>query len=97
MGLAKRRYEKAFEDAIDLTICFVPGDVYYYAALQVDQALFEDAANEKILFATPTTLIALLKAAAFGWQQDSLRREAREILKQAQVVYERLTTAADSL
>jgi len=93
MGLAKRRYEKAFEDAIDLTVCFIPGDVYYYAALQVDQALFEDAANEKIVFATPTTLIALLKAAAFGWQQDSLRREAREILKQAQVVYERLTTA----
>ena len=93
MGLAKRRYEKVFEDAIDLTVCFIPGDVYYYAALQVDQALFEDAANEKIVFATPTTLIALLKAAAFGWQQDSLRREAREILKQAQVVYERLATA----
>lgn len=93
MGLAKRRYEKAFEDAIDLTVCFIPGDVYYYAALQVDPKLFEDAANEKIIFATPTTLIALLKAAAFGWQQDSLRREAREILTQAQVVYERLTTA----
>ncbi len=93
LGLAKRHYEKAFEDAIDLTICFIPGDVYYYAALQADPNLFEDAANEKIIFATPTTLIALLKAAAFGWQQDSLRCEAREILTQAQVVYERLTTA----
>lgn len=94
LGLAKRRYEKAFEDAIDMTICFIPGDVYYYAALQVDPKLFEDAANEKIVFATPTSLIALLKAAAFGWQQDSLRREAKEILTQAQVVYERLTTAS---
>jgi DNA recombination protein RmuC len=93
MKLAKCRYEKVFEDAVDLTICFIPGDVFYYAALQVDQNLFEDAANEKIVFATPTTLIALLKAAAFGWQQDSLRREAREILTQAQVVYDRLTTA----
>lgn len=93
MGLAKRHYEKAFEDAIDLTVCFIPGDVYYYAALQVDPDLFEDAASEKIVFATPTTLIALLKAAAFGWQQDSLRREAKEILKQAQLVYDRLTTA----
>lgn len=93
VGLAKNRYEKAFEDAIDMTICFIPGDVYYYAALQIDPGLFEAAANEKIIFATPTTLIALLKAAAFGWQQDSSRREAKEILKQAQEVYERLTTA----
>ena len=97
LGLAKRRYEKTFEDAIDLTVCFIPGDVYYYAALQVDPGLFEVAANEKILFATPTTLIALLKAAAFGWQQDSSRREAKEILKQAQAVYDRLTTAAGHL
>ncbi|MHB8302759.1 MAG: DNA recombination protein RmuC [Acidobacteriaceae bacterium] len=93
MGLAKRRYGKAFEDAIDLTVCFIPHDVYYYAALQVDPGLFEDAASVKVVFATPTTLIALLKAAAFGWQQDSLRREAKEILAQAQEVYKRLTTA----
>ena len=94
LGLAKRRYEKDFEDSIDLTVCFIPGDVYYFAALQADPELFERAASEKIIFATPSTLIALLKAAAFGWQQDSLRREAKEILKQAQVVYDRLTTAA---
>ncbi len=47
--------------------------------------------------ATPTTLIALLKAAAFGWQQDSSRREAKEVLEQAQAVYDRLTTAAGHL
>lgn len=94
LKLAKRRYEKEFEDSIDLTVCFIPGDVYYFAALQSDPELFEKAAAEKIIFATPTTLIALLKAAAFGWQQDSLRREAKEILLQAQQVYDRLTTAA---
>jgi len=94
LGLAKRRYEKDFEDSIDLTVCFIPGDIYYFAALQVDPELWEKAAIEKIIFATPTTLIALLKAAAFGWQQDSLRREAKEILTQAQVVYDRLTTAS---
>ena len=93
LGLAKRRYEKDFEDSIDLTVCFIPGDIYYFAALQADPELWEKAAIEKIIFATPTTLIALLKAAAFGWQQDSLRREAREILTQAQEVYDRLTTA----
>jgi DNA recombination protein RmuC len=97
LGLAKRHYEKAFEDAIDLTVCFIPGDVYYYAALQVEPGLFEDAAEQKIVFATPTTLIVLLKAAAFGWQQDSQGREAKEILKQAQEVYDRLTTAAGHL
>ncbi len=94
LKLAKRRYEKEFEDSIDLTVCFIPGDVYYFAALQSDPELFEKAAAEKIIFATPTTLIALLKAAAFGWQQDSLRREAKEILLQAQQVYDRLTVAA---
>ena len=97
LGLAKRKYEKSFEDAIDLTVCFIPGDVYYFAALQTEPGLFEEAANAKIVFATPTTLIALLKAAAFGWQQDSLRREAKEILKQAQTVYERLVTATGHL
>jgi DNA recombination protein RmuC len=93
LGLAKRRYEKDFEDSIDLTVCFIPGDIYYFAALQADPELWEKAAIEKVIFATPTTLIALLKASAFGWQQDSLRREAREILTQAQEVYDRLTTA----
>ena len=97
LGLAKRKYEKSFEDAIDLVVCFVPGDVYLFAAMQTDPNLWEEAANAKIVFATPSTLIALLKAAAFGWQQDSLRREAKEILKQAQTVYERLTTAAGHL
>jgi DNA recombination protein RmuC len=97
LGLAKRRYEKTFEDAIDLTVCFIPGDVYYYAALQVDPGLFEVAANEKIIFATPTTLIALLKAAAFGWQQDLSGSKAKEIVKQAQEVYDRLTTATGHL
>jgi DNA recombination protein RmuC len=97
LKLAKRRYEKEFEDSIDLTVCFIPGDVYYFAALQADPELFEKAAAEKIIFATPTTLIALLKAAAFGWQQDTLRREAKEISRQAQTVYERLVTAAGHL
>ncbi len=97
LGLAKRKYEKSFEDAIDLVVCFVPGDVYLFAAMQTDPNLWEEAANAKIVFATPSTLIALLKAAAFGWQQDSLRREAKEILKQAQTVYERLTTAVGHL
>jgi DNA recombination protein RmuC len=97
LGLAKRRYEKAFEDAIDMTICFIPGDVFYYAALQAEPTLFEEAASEKIIFATPTTLITVLKAAAFGWQQDSMRREAKEILRNAQLVYDRLTTSADYL
>ena len=89
--------KKSFEDAIDLVVCFVPGDVYLFAAMQTDPNLWEEAANAKIVFATPSTLIALLKAAAFGWQQDSLRREAKEILKQAQTVYERLTTAVGHL
>ncbi len=97
LGLAKRKYETSFEDAIDLVVCFVPGDVYLFAAMQTDPNLWEEAANAKIVFATPSTLITILKAAAFGWQQDSLRREAKEILKQAQTVYERLTTAAGHL
>ncbi len=97
LKLAKRHYEKEFEDSIDLTVCFIPGDVYYFAALQADPNLFEDAAEKNIIFATPTTLIALLKAAAFGWQQDSQRRETKTILEQAQEVYTRLITATSHL
>ncbi len=97
LGLAKRRYEKDFEDSIDLTVCFIPGDIYYFAALQADPELFEDAADKNIIFATPTTLIALLKAAAFGWQQDLSGSKAKEIVKQAQDIYDRLVTATGHL
>ncbi len=97
LGLAKRRYEKGSENFIDLTVCFIPGDIYYFAALQADPKLFEDAADKNIIFATPTTLIALLKAAAFGWQQDLSGSKAKEIVKQAQDIYDRLVTATGHL
>jgi DNA recombination protein RmuC len=95
--LAKKRYDEHFQDSLDLVVCFIPGDVFHAAALSEIPDLWEFAAQQNILLATPTTLLGLLKAAAYGWRQDALTREAAEIKRLGQAVYERLTTAAHHL
>ncbi|MHB1936282.1 MAG: DNA recombination protein RmuC [Acidobacteriaceae bacterium] len=92
--LGRKKYDESFEDSIDLVVCFIPGEIFFFAAQQIDPEIVEYAARQKVIFATPTTLIALLKAASFGWRQDSMRREAKQILEMSQQVYDRLTTAA---
>lgn len=91
-SLRQKAYWEQFEDAPDFVVLFIPGEVFFAAALEADATLLDDAVSEKVIIASPTTLIALLKAVAYGWQQAAIEREARQVVAVAQQLYDRLTT-----
>ena len=77
--LAKRDYPSKIKDAIDFTVCFVPAEDLLSAACNERPELFYEAMRQRVLIATPTTLVALLWGVAYGWQQDARVRQAQQI------------------
>jgi DNA recombination protein RmuC len=92
-ALAAKAYWRAL-DRTDRTpefvVLFVPGEAFLSAALENDPALLEDAAGRRVILATPTTLIALLRTVALGWTQDSLVERSEDILRLGRELHERL-------
>ena len=76
-------------------ILFLPAEAFFSAALQADPTLIELGADQNIIVATPTTLIAILRAVAHGWKQDQLSKNAREIARLGQELYERVGIVTD--
>jgi len=91
-GLAGKEYWRSFEPTPEFVVLFVPGDAFLAPALERDPALLEDAMAARVLIATPTTLIAMLRTIAYSWQQEALANNARTVFELGRELYRRLST-----
>lgn len=89
--LKNRSYDKMVETP-DFTVMFIPSESAFRVAVEQKPSLIEDALNLRVIIATPSTMLALLKVVAYGWQQDRLSQSARQVQEQAQRLYETIVT-----
>ena len=95
--LASKRYWDQFKTSPDFVILFIPGDQFLSAALDKEHELQEEALRQKVLLATPTSLMALLKVVAYGWRQVALAENAEQIRELAETLHQRIATFAEHM
>jgi DNA recombination protein RmuC len=93
-ALGRKAYWDTFSPSPDFVIMFLPGEMLYTAALQQDPALIEAVTNEKVVLATPSSLIALLRMIALGWREQALAVNAQEVAQLGRQLYERVGSLA---
>ncbi|HWS69967.1 MAG TPA: DNA recombination protein RmuC [Steroidobacteraceae bacterium] len=95
--LSSKQYWSQFENSPEFVVLFLPGDQFLTAALQENHGLIDEALRQNVMLATPTSLVALLKAVAYGWKQTVLADNAAEIRRLGEDLYKRLAVFGEHL